>query len=70
MTVIDIHTHMIPRAWLDLLQQDGGGYELKQTRAGQTAIHLAGAPFVTLMPEMFDYDLRLRAMDAAGVDMA
>ena len=35
MTVIDIHTHMIPRAWLDLLQQDGGGYELKQTRAGQ-----------------------------------
>ena len=34
------------------------------------AIHLAGAPFVTLMPEMFDYDLRLRAMDAAGVDMA
>lgn len=70
MTVIDIHTHMIPRAWLDLLQQDGGGYELKQTRAGQTAIHLAGAPFVTLMPEMFDYELRMRAMDEAGVDMA
>ena len=53
-------------AWLDLLQQDGGGYELKKTRAGQTAIHLAGAPFVTLMPEMFDYALRLAAMDAAG----
>src|ERR1700744_1070419 len=34
------------------------------------AIHLAGGPFVTLMPEMFDYDLRLRAMDAAGVDIA
>lgn len=70
MTVIDIHTHMIPREWLDLLQRDGGDYELKPTRAGHTAIHLAGAPFVTLMPEMFDYDLRLRAMDAAGVDMA
>jgi aminocarboxymuconate-semialdehyde decarboxylase len=70
MTVIDIHTHMIPPGWLDLLQQDGGGYELKKTRAGQTAIHLAGAPFVTLMPEMFDYALRLAAMDAAGVDMA
>jgi aminocarboxymuconate-semialdehyde decarboxylase len=70
MTVIDIHTHMVPRAWLDLLQAEGGGYELKPTRAGQTAIHLAGAPFVTLMPEMFDYDLRLRAMDAAAVDMA
>jgi aminocarboxymuconate-semialdehyde decarboxylase len=70
MTVIDIHTHMIPPGWLELLQQDGGGYELKKTRAGQTAIHLAGAPFVTLMPEMFDYALRLSAMDAAGVDMA
>ncbi len=70
MTVIDIHTHMIPREWLDLLRQEGGDYELKPTRAGQMAIHLAGAPFVTLMPEMFDYSLRLKAMDEAGVDMA
>jgi len=22
MTVVDIHTHMIPREWLDLLQSD------------------------------------------------
>src|SRR4051794_41298238 len=70
MMVIDVHTHMIPREWLDLLQREGGDYELKPTRAGHMAIHLAGAPFVTLMPEMFDYDLRLRAMDEAGVDMA
>jgi aminocarboxymuconate-semialdehyde decarboxylase len=70
MTVIDIHTHMIPQAWLDLLKGDGGDYELKPTKAGAMAIHLADAPFVTLMPEMFDYDLRLRAMDAAGVDIA
>jgi aminocarboxymuconate-semialdehyde decarboxylase len=70
MTVIDIHTHMLPRNWLDLLQSEGGDYEIKATRAGQTAIHLANAPFLTLMPEMFDYDLRLQAMDAAGVDMA
>jgi aminocarboxymuconate-semialdehyde decarboxylase len=70
MTVVDIHTHMIPRQWLDLLQEQGGAYELKPTRAGHTAIHLAGAPFVTLTPEMFDYGLRLAAMDAAGVDIA
>jgi aminocarboxymuconate-semialdehyde decarboxylase len=70
MPVIDIHTHMVPRPWLDLLEQHGGGYRLQQTRAGQTAIHLHGAPFVTLMPEMFDYDLRFAAMDEAGVDMA
>jgi aminocarboxymuconate-semialdehyde decarboxylase len=70
MTVIDVHTHMIPRKWLDLLQSAGVNYELKATRAGQKAIHFAGAPFVTLLPEMFDYDLRLQAMDAAGVDIA
>ena len=70
MTVIDIHTHMIPRGWLDLIQSDGGAYELKQTPAGHTAIHLAGAPFVTLTPEMFDYGLRLAAMNEAGVDIA
>jgi aminocarboxymuconate-semialdehyde decarboxylase len=70
MTVIDTHTHMIPRGWLDLLQQEGGEYELKPTRAGHMAIHLAGAPFVTLMPEMFDYALRFQAMDEAGVDIA
>ena len=58
------------REWLDLLQTDGGDYELKPTRAGHMAIHLAGAPFVTLMPEMFDYELRLSAMDEASVDMA
>lgn len=70
MTVIDVHTHMVPREWLDLLVQEGGGYELKPTRAGDLAIHLNGASFVTLTPEMFDYDLRLRAMDEAGVDIA
>jgi len=70
MTVIDVHTHMLTRDWLDLLQQEGGGYELKSTRSGQLAVHLSGAPFMTLMPQMLDYDLRLRDMDAAGVDIA
>ena len=68
-TVIDAHTHMIPREWLDLLQREGGDYELKPTLAGHMAIHLAGAPFVTLMPEMFDYGLRLRAMSVSSYRM-
>jgi len=70
MTVVDIHTHMIPREWLELLKREGGDYQLKPTAAGHMAIHLDGAPFVTLMPEMFDYGLRFAAMDEAGVDMA
>ena len=38
MTVIDIHTHMIPREWLDLLQRDGS-----DGLPGETARKLAGA---------------------------
>ncbi|HSH69160.1 MAG TPA: amidohydrolase family protein, partial [Deferrisomatales bacterium] len=34
------------------------------------AVHLEGAPFMTLTPGMFDYDLRIGAMDEAGVDVA
>jgi aminocarboxymuconate-semialdehyde decarboxylase len=33
------------------------------------AIHLDGAPFMTPVPAMFDYDLRLRTMDEVGVDV-
>ena len=71
MTVIDIHTHMLTQDWIDLLREHGGGkYSVKNTRAGQRAIHLYDAPFMTLFPGMWDYDLRIEAMDAAGVDVA
>jgi aminocarboxymuconate-semialdehyde decarboxylase len=71
MTVIDVHTHMLSDAWLGLLRAHGGPrYTVKEVKGGQEAIHLEGAPFMTLTPGMFDYDLRVRAMDEAGVDMA
>ena len=71
MTVIDIHTHMLTQAWIDLLREHGAGkYSVKDTRAGQRAIHLYDVPFMTLFPGMWDYDLRIKAMDAAGVDIA
>jgi aminocarboxymuconate-semialdehyde decarboxylase len=71
MTVIDVHTHMLTLDWIELLRQHGGGkYSVKDTRAGQNAIHLYDAPFMTLMPGMWDYDLRIKAMDQAGVDIA
>jgi aminocarboxymuconate-semialdehyde decarboxylase len=53
-----------------LLKKHGGGYKLKKVVGGQTGIFKDGAPFMTLMPGMFDYELRIRAMDAAGVDIA
>ena len=71
MTVIDIHTHMLTRGWIDLLRAHGGDkYSVRKTPAQQDAVHLYDAPFMTLMPGMWDYDLRITAMDKAQVDLA
>jgi aminocarboxymuconate-semialdehyde decarboxylase len=70
MKVIDVHTHMLNDAFLALLRKHGGGYKVKKVVGGQTGIFKDGAPFMTLMPGMFDYELRIQAMDAAGVDVA
>ena len=71
MAVIDVHTHMLTMEYLEFLDQHGGPkYEHKPTPAGQDSIWMQGAPFMTLMPEMWDYDARIRDMDKAGVDLA
>lgn len=71
MTVIDVHTHMLTLRFLDMLRKHGGGkYTVKKTRAGQDTVHLHDTPFMTLFPGMWDYDLRIKEMDKAGVDMA
>jgi len=68
--VIDVHTHMLNEAFLRLLKKHGRHYSVKKVLGGQTGIHRDGAPFMTLTPGMFDYELRIRAMDEAGVDLA
>jgi aminocarboxymuconate-semialdehyde decarboxylase len=68
--VVDVHTHMLNEGFLKLLRKHGKGYQVKKVVGGQTGIFKDGAPFMTLMPGMFDYDLRIQAMDAAGVDIA
>jgi len=71
MPVIDIHTHMLTLGWIELLRNHGGGrYTVKKTPANQDAVHLYDAPFMTLMPGMWDYDLRIQNMDKAKVDIA
>ena len=68
--VVDVHTHCLTEAWFKLLQEHGGPrYTVKEVRGGMRAIHLDGAPFMTPVPPMFDYDLRLRTMDEVGVDV-
>jgi aminocarboxymuconate-semialdehyde decarboxylase len=69
--VIDIHTHMLTREYLALLGAKGAPeYQSGTNRAGQPLILKRGAPFMTLFEPMWDYDLRIAAMDAAGVDVA
>src|SRR5262249_26129555 len=68
--VIDVHTHCLTEAWFDLLKQHGGPrYSVKTVAGGMRAIHLDGAPFMTPVPAMFDYDLRIKTMNDIGVDV-
>ena len=68
--VIDVHTHVLNRAWLKLLERHGRPrYTLKAVTGGLRAIHMDGAPFMTPVPEMFDWELRIRNMDRVGIDV-
>ena len=68
--VIDVHTHVLTEEWFSLLKHHGGPrYTVQEVRGGLRAIHLDGAPFMTPVPPMFDYDLRLRTMNEHGVDI-
>jgi len=69
MTVIDVHTHMLNDEWVNLIAKHGERYTVKEL-GGQRVIHMDGAPFMTLLDNMFDYTRRIENMDKAGVDMA
>ena len=70
MTVVDVHTHMLTLDWIELLKHHGGVYDVKPTKAGQNSIWKDDAPFMTLFPGMWDYELRIKKMDEAKVDVA
>ena len=70
MAVIDVHTHMLSLQWIELLRASGGRYTVKKNAAREECIYVEDAQFMTLFPGMWDYDLRIRKMDEAGVDIA
>jgi aminocarboxymuconate-semialdehyde decarboxylase len=70
-TVIDVHTHMLTQEYLDLLVEFGAPkYRRTTNAAGEDTIRCNEAPFFTLEAAMWNYDLRISDMDAAGVDLA
>ena len=71
MKVIDVHTHMLNKEWLELLRHHGKPrYEVRKSMDAPEGIMLDGAPFMTPMPGHFDWELRIQEMDKAKVDLA
>ena len=70
MAVIDVHTHMFTARWLALLKQKGGLYNIKMRPDGQQEIFRGETPVVIPQPGHFDYGLRIKHMDAAGIDIS
>ncbi len=71
-TLIDWHSHWIPRRVIDLLRQRRLNPRVVENAQGESvllaqpwAVAAKGRP---LIPEWHDIDLRLRRLDAAGID--
>jgi aminocarboxymuconate-semialdehyde decarboxylase len=62
---------MLNKEWLGLLERYGGPhYSLQTVKGGLKAIHLDGAPFMTPVPNMFDWGARIANMNKVRVDIA
>jgi aminocarboxymuconate-semialdehyde decarboxylase len=70
MPIIDVHTHMFTRKWLELLRAKGKPYGIKVRPDGKDEIFRGDTPVVFPQPGHFDYALRLKQMDAAGIDVS
>jgi aminocarboxymuconate-semialdehyde decarboxylase len=70
MPIIDVHTHMFTQRWLELLRAHGDPYGVPVRPDGREEIFRGATPVVFPQPGHFDYDLRIAAMDAAGIDVS
>jgi len=68
--IVDVHTHMFTRRWLELLRAHGAPYNVRVRPDGRDEVFRGDTPVVFPQPGHFDYDLRLRAMDEAGIDVS
>jgi aminocarboxymuconate-semialdehyde decarboxylase len=73
MLAIDVHTHMLSRPWFELLQEKGKPrFRVKPSKdfPAPLGIYADGAPFMTPQEGHFDYELRIKRMNEAKVDLA
>ncbi len=67
--VIDVHTHMYTRRWLEALRASGDPDTLV-IPGNPESIEYRGVNYALLTPNMFDWEDRIEQMDRAGVDIA
>ncbi|MBU0556778.1 MAG: amidohydrolase [Alphaproteobacteria bacterium] len=68
--VIDMHTHNFTTRWVEMLKKHPDANTKIIPTQPHDVIDYRGAPIVRLSPEMTDFDMRIKAMDEAGVDVA
>jgi aminocarboxymuconate-semialdehyde decarboxylase len=69
--VVDVHTHMYTPGWRQAVHQANDPHiKLTPGPDGTDAMFYMWSNVGKLGPEMFDWSLRLRKMDEAGVDIA
>jgi len=67
--IIDIHAHVLDRAYLAELASVGGLVAEMNAQTGQTFLKKRGITVAWSREEMFSIDNRLREMDRLGIDM-
>jgi aminocarboxymuconate-semialdehyde decarboxylase len=68
--VIDVHTHMFSRGWMDAVRAaKDPNFQLGEG-ANDGSLIYRGNSIGRIVPPMIDFDLRIKAMDAAKVDVA
>jgi aminocarboxymuconate-semialdehyde decarboxylase len=70
MPIVDVHTHMFTRRWLELVRTRGAPYGIGVRPDGREEVFRGATPVVFPQPGHFDYEIRRREMDAAGIDVS
>src|SRR5204862_333947 len=70
MPIVDVHTHMFTRRWLELLRSAGSPYHVVVRPDGRDEIYRGETPVVFPQPGHFDYGIRIAEMDRAGIDVS
>ncbi len=66
---IDVHNHFYPQAYMDEVGRLGGKVRLEEEKSGKRVFTINGTPVVHISPAQLDPELRIKDMDACGVDM-